>query len=212
MNFNNHNDFLNQSASILLRMKQSNHNDLPKQYPVLSDSERATFLTEFDATSSFKKLLVKPKVLKPFKKRKVDEDVYQVERVLSMRKQKGKLEFEIKWLGYEETTWEPKTNLQGEACKFLLDCIFQFLLHTYTHLVTVSVQEAISLEEMVSQKAKFVTFLLIDMIKLTIIVKFQNLMRKHKKQKIVPKVKSLNNLLMLVLSKWRNWSLNFLLR
>ena len=115
MNFNNHNDFLNQSASILLRMKQSNHNDLPKHYPVLSDSERATFFTEFDATSSFKKLLVKPKVSKPFKKRKVDEDVYQVEKVLSMRKQKGKLEFEIKWMGYEETTWEPKNESAGRS-------------------------------------------------------------------------------------------------
>ena len=83
--------------------------------------------SEFDATSSFKKLLVKPKVLKPFKKRKLDENVYQVERVLNVRKQKGKLEFEIKWMGYEETTWEPKTNLQGEACEFLLDCIFSVL-------------------------------------------------------------------------------------
>ena len=70
--------------------------------------------------------------MKPFKKRKLDENVYQVERVLNVRKQKGKLEFEIKWMGYEETTWEPKTNLQGEACKFLLDCIFQFFLHTYS--------------------------------------------------------------------------------
>ena len=93
----------------------------------LSNSERAYLLTEFDATCSFKKLLVKPKVLKPFTKRKVYEDVYQVERVLNVRKQKGKLEFEIKWMGYEETTWEPKTNLQGEACEFLLDCIFSVL-------------------------------------------------------------------------------------
>ena len=45
-------------------------------------------------------------------KRKLDENVYQVERVLNVRKQKGKLEFEIKWMGYEETTWEQKTNLQ----------------------------------------------------------------------------------------------------
>ena len=47
-----------------------------------------------------------------------------------MRKQKGKLEFEIKWIGYEEKTWEPKANLQGEACEFLLDCIFQLFLFT----------------------------------------------------------------------------------
>ena len=73
--------------------------------------------------------MVKPKVSKPYKKRKLDEN-YQVERVLNLRKQKGKLEFEIKWMGYEETTWEPKTNLQGEACEFLLDCIFQFFLPT----------------------------------------------------------------------------------
>ena len=108
-------------------MKQCYHNEISKECAVLSDSERANFFSEFDATSSFKKLLVKPKVSKPLKKRKVDEDVYQVERVLNVRKQKGKLEFEIKWMGYEETTWEPKTNLQGEACEFLLDCIFSVL-------------------------------------------------------------------------------------
>ena len=34
-----------------------------------------------------------------------------------------------------------KTNLQGEACKFLLDCIFQFLLHAYTHFITVSARD-----------------------------------------------------------------------
>ena len=101
MNFNNHNDFSNQCASNPVRMKQCNHNDLSKECAVLSDSECATFFTEFDATSSFKKLLVKPKVSKPLKKGKVDENVYQVERVLNVRKQKGKLEFEIKWKGYE---------------------------------------------------------------------------------------------------------------
>ena len=108
-------------------MKKGYHNDISKECAVLSNSERANFFTEFDATSSFKKLLVKPKVSKPFKKRKLDENVYQVERVLNVRKQKGKLEFKIKWMGYEETTWEPKTNLQGEACEFLLDCIFSVL-------------------------------------------------------------------------------------
>ena len=104
-------------------MKQCYHNEISKECAVLSDSERANFFSEFDATSSFKKLLVKPKISKPLKKRKVDEDVYQVERVLNVRKQKGKLEFEIKWMGYEETTWEPKTNLQEIA-------FFQFFLHT----------------------------------------------------------------------------------
>ena len=67
-----------------------------------------------------------------FEKRKVDENVYQVERVLNVRKQKGKLAFEIKWMRYEETTWEPKTNLQGETFKFFLGCIFQIFLHAYS--------------------------------------------------------------------------------
>ncbi len=68
MNFNNHNDFSNQCASILVKMKQCYHNDLSKECAVLSDSERANFFTEFDATSSYKKLLVKLKVSQPFKK------------------------------------------------------------------------------------------------------------------------------------------------
>ena len=82
----------------------------------------------------------------------VDKNVYQVERVLNVRKQKGKLEFEIKWMRYEETTWEPKTNLQGEVCMLLLNCIFFSAYFINTHLITVSVQEAIDLEGSVSQK------------------------------------------------------------
>ena len=49
-------------------MKQYYHNDISNECAVLSDNEHANFFTEFDATSSFKKLLVKPKVLKPLKK------------------------------------------------------------------------------------------------------------------------------------------------
>jgi hypothetical protein len=49
-------------------MKQCYHNDISKECAVLSDYERANFFSEFDATSSFKKQLVKPKVLKPLKK------------------------------------------------------------------------------------------------------------------------------------------------
>ncbi len=61
MNFNNHDDFSNQCASILVKMKQKNHHDLAKKCAVFGDSEPANFCTEFDATSSFKKLLVIPK-------------------------------------------------------------------------------------------------------------------------------------------------------
>lgn len=57
-------------------------------------------------------VLQKAKITKS-KRQRVDENVYQVDSMLNMRK--DKLEFEIKWLGYKETTWEGKTNLQGEA-------------------------------------------------------------------------------------------------
>ncbi len=69
---------------------------------------------------------------------------------------------------------------------------------TQTHLITVSVQEAINLEGLVSQKEKFVTLLLIDMIKLTTVPIFQNLKMKYMKTKIVPKVKTFDNLLILI--------------
>ena len=180
-------------------MKQCYHNEISKECAVLSDSERANFFSEFDATSNFKKLLVKPKISKPLKKRKVDEDVYQVERVLNVRKQKGKLEFEIKWMGYEETTWEPKTNLQGEACEFSLDCIFS-VLHTYSSHYCFSARGN-QFGRISESKREVCYFLLIDMIKLTIIPKFQNLIRKQKKQKNVPQVKAFDNLLILVSSK-----------
>ena len=57
------------------------------------------------------------------------------------------------------------------------------------------------MEGLVSQKEKFVTVSHIDMIILTIIPKFQNLIKKQKKQKIVPQVKAFDNLLILVSSK-----------
>ena len=56
------------------------------------------------------------------------------------------------------------------------------------------------MEGLVSQKEKFVTLLLVDMIKLTSVPIFQNLIKKQKKQKNVPQVKIFNNLLILVSS------------
>ncbi len=70
----------------------------------------------------------------------------------------------------------------------------------HTHLITVSVQDAINLEGLVSRKEKFVTLLVIDMIKLTTVPIFKNLIRKQKKQKMVPKVKTYDYLLMLLSS------------
>ena len=57
------------------------------------------------------------------------------------------------------------------------------------------------MEGLVSQKKKSVSLLLVDMIKLTSVPIFQNLIKKQKKQKIVPQVKTFDNLLILVSSK-----------
>ena len=70
-----------------------------------------------EATFSFMKPLVKPKVSRALK-RKVDADVYEVERVMNVRTQKGKLLFEIEWLGYDKTTWDPKTNWRDKHVSY----------------------------------------------------------------------------------------------
>ncbi len=163
MNLNNHNDSSNQCASIPLSMRQCNHNDLTNKCTVLSDSEHASFLLSL-MQLTVSKSCQKTQSFETFRKRKVYENVYQVRIVLNARKKRHKLEFEIKWMGHEETAREPKTNLHGEACEFLLYCIFSILSSKQTDLITVSVQEAINLEGLISQKENFVTLLLIDII------------------------------------------------
>ena len=39
-------------------------------------------------------------------------EIYEVEKIINKRKdRKGKEQYEVKWFGFEETTWEPKENL-----------------------------------------------------------------------------------------------------
>ncbi|KAM0688653.1 Chromobox protein 8 [Conglomerata obtusa] len=40
-----------------------------------------------------------------------EEDIYQVESILSKRMKKNKPEYYIKWVGYEECTWESEKNI-----------------------------------------------------------------------------------------------------
>ena len=49
-----------------------------------------------------------------------EKALHEVERVLSVRRNKGRFEFLVKWLGWGEkdNTWEPKENFEGDACKF----------------------------------------------------------------------------------------------
>ena len=50
-----------------------------------------------------------------------DEEEYEVERIISKRARKGKVEYLVKWKGWEDpddNTWEPVANLD---CKELID-------------------------------------------------------------------------------------------
>ena len=40
---------------------------------------------------------------------------YEVECVLSHRRRRRKLEYLVKWVGYQEATWEPEIFLKNEA-------------------------------------------------------------------------------------------------
>ena len=52
------------------------------------------------------------------RKRKRKKKLWEVEKIMSQRRVKKKTGFEVKWVGYEETTWEPKSSLVD--CDFLL--------------------------------------------------------------------------------------------
>ena len=40
-----------------------------------------------------------------------DDTFYTVEKIEGMRLHEGRLEFEVRWKGYDDTTWEPEWNL-----------------------------------------------------------------------------------------------------
>jgi hypothetical protein len=43
----------------------------------------------------------------------VDDEEYEVEKIIKKRIRNGKIEYLVKWLGYDDNnnTWEPVTNL-----------------------------------------------------------------------------------------------------
>lgn len=44
---------------------------------------------------------------------------YVVERLVAHRKRGGRLEFEVKWKGYAETTWEPRAALMKDVAEMV---------------------------------------------------------------------------------------------
>jgi hypothetical protein len=42
-----------------------------------------------------------------------DEDTYEVEEILNRRERSGKVQYQVKWSGYDKPTWEPRENLNG---------------------------------------------------------------------------------------------------
>ena len=48
-----------------------------------------------------------------------DELSYEVESILDSRIRRNKLQYLVRWTGYNDCTWEPELNLDG--CKDLID-------------------------------------------------------------------------------------------
>ena len=73
----------------------------------------------------FNEVLLKPYVDPSFESQKRrpppppeiidDEEEYEVEEVLDSRLHRGKLQYLVKWTGYDETTWEPCSALATNA-------------------------------------------------------------------------------------------------
>ena len=58
---------------------------------------------------------------RPKNKKGLEPEVYEVEALLSRRKEKNRVYFEVKWKGFKETTWEPRTNLVEDVPNMVRD-------------------------------------------------------------------------------------------
>ncbi|KAL5524999.1 hypothetical protein ACEPAF_8868 [Sanghuangporus sanghuang] len=73
----------------------------------------------------FNEILLKPAVQPFFESQKkppppppviIDEqEEYEVEEILDSRLHRGKLQFLVKWVGYEEATWQPESDVKDNA-------------------------------------------------------------------------------------------------
>ena len=44
-----------------------------------------------------------------------EEEEYEVEAILDSKRHRGRLQYLVKWVGYQEPTWEPKTHVIRNA-------------------------------------------------------------------------------------------------
>ncbi|KAL5512273.1 hypothetical protein ACEPAG_9357 [Sanghuangporus baumii] len=73
----------------------------------------------------FNEVLLKPAVEPSFESQKKppppppvlvdDEEEYEVEELLDSRLHRGKLQFLVKWVGYDEATWQPESDIGDNA-------------------------------------------------------------------------------------------------
>ena len=86
-----------------------------------TDSSLNQELSKLDRANYLQKTAMLCKASDPPSSGQEDKEaLHAVERVLSVRRNKGRFEFLVKWLGWGEkdNTWEPKENFEGDACKF----------------------------------------------------------------------------------------------
>ena len=60
---------------------------------------------------------VKPLIYKADMYRGQEEDKWQVLKIISYKDINNKTWYEVKWIGYNETTWEPLENLKNARSK-----------------------------------------------------------------------------------------------
>ncbi|OCB91378.1 hypothetical protein A7U60_g1332 [Sanghuangporus baumii] len=73
----------------------------------------------------FNEILLKPAIQLSFKSQKkppppppviIDgQEEYEVEEILNSHLHRGKLQFLVKWVGYEEVTWQPESDIKDNA-------------------------------------------------------------------------------------------------
>ena len=88
---------------------------VPKRMTRITKSGKVTKPTSATTKQSKQAAPIKSKVAKSKETVNTKEE-YDVEKILSSRLNKrlrNRLEYEVKWAGYEETTWEPASNVSG---------------------------------------------------------------------------------------------------